>query len=366
MASDVKSDSCRQNAAKQYGLVWAVPRGLVDTCGVKREDAANTVNDHYRRIGAGNCGSVWAAPLGSEDTCAIKREDGSRYRSLYNDYVMHREVFHTLLANYSRVSVPRCHLYVSSDDKAWWKDRIRRFPDGHKHCNALITDRIPPFREAVRNILISKYCPDGLKPAIISSEANQDCLIRLYLGRIRRLERGSRFHGFSLRNYPLHLDQIEELALDFNLYARILAETLAHLYWIAHVDARDVEFVLAPPWKGDIVQYEGVCANPAVIDSIFLGDHVVWILDFDCCGDIAMEKAGVEQAVRAFYLNDPYFPRPGRKTLMEQMLWTEFKTHFLEVSEAILGRESPEASLPAMWVNLIEQEGHDREYHRRL
>lgn len=42
------------------------------------------------------------------------------------------------------------------------------------------------------------------------------------------------------------MDQIEELGLDSDLYLRILAETLATLYWRVHVDANDVEFVLAP------------------------------------------------------------------------------------------------------------------------
>lgn len=325
----------------------------------------DTRNNDYRRIGAGNCGTVWAAPMGSDDTCAIKREDGAQSRSVHNDYVMHREVFNTLLANHSSISVPRCHLYVCSDDTAWWKDRMSKFPPGYTPCNALVTDRIPPFQEAVRNALISKYCPHDKISEITSSEANHDCLIRLYLGRMRRLERGSRFKGFSLRNYPLHLDQIEELALDFKLYARILADALAQLYWKAHVDANDVEFVLAPPWNGDTVHHQRILARPAVIDSVFLGEHVVWILDFDLCRDMPMDEGGVEQAVKAFYQNDPYFPRPGRKTSMEQMLWTEFKEHFLEASEAMLDRESSEATLPALWVKLVEQEGHDREHHRR-
>ncbi|KAL8724204.1 MAG: hypothetical protein Q9166_008082 [cf. Caloplaca sp. 2 TL-2023] len=328
---------------------------------------SGSINDGYRRIGAGNCGSVWAAPLGTSDICAIKREDGGPSRSVHNDYVMHREIFRTLITSHSRVCVPRCHIYVCDDDGAWWMERLPKFPKGYERCNALVTDRIPPFEKPVRDILINKYCPEGLKTSIRSSEANQDCLIRLYLGRMRRRERGSKFQGFNLRNYPLHLDQVEELALDFNLYASILAETLADLYWRAHVDANDVEFVLAPPWKGDIVQYEGIVARPALIDSILLGEHAIWILDFDLCREMPMDELGVNQAAKAFYLNDPYFPRPGRKTSIEQTLWTVFKNHFLQASEAILGRESPEADLPGLWVALVEQEGRKREErHPRL
>ncbi|KAL8852539.1 MAG: hypothetical protein Q9221_002535 [Calogaya cf. arnoldii] len=281
----------------------------------------NTGNDHYRRIGRGNCGSVWAVPVAvkSDDTRAIKREDGDPARSVYKEDVMQRKVFNALLANHCSVSVPRCHL----------------------------------------------YCPPNMRSQITSSEENQDCLVRLYLGRMRRLERDSKFRAFSLRNYPLHLDQIQDLGLDFRLYARILADALAHLYWKAHVDANDVEFVLAPPWNGDTVHHQGLLAQPTIIGSALLGEHVVWILDFDLCRDMAMDEGGVEQAVKAFCRNNPYFPKPGRTTLTEQDLWTEFKDRFLGVSKALLGPESSGASLPALWVDLVEKEGRNREHHHR-
>ena len=68
-----------------------------------------------------------------------------------------------------------------------------------------------------------------------------------------------------------------------------------------------------------------------------------------------MDVEGVEQAVAAFYRNDPFYPRPGREDARDQELWTVFKTQFLKASEAILGRESPEARLPGLWVELIEK-----------
>ena len=59
--------------------------------------------------------------------------------------------------------------------------------------------------------------------------------------------RRMRFQAFSLRNYPLHLDQMEELAIPFDhleSYARAMAETLAVMHWGAGMDGNDVEFVL--------------------------------------------------------------------------------------------------------------------------
>lgn len=81
---------------------------------------------------------------------------------------------------------------------------------------------------------------------------------------------------------------------------------------------------------------------------------MVWILDFDCCKHMPLDEEGVEQAVKAFYKNDPFYPRPGRDGVEDQRLWDEFKYRFLEASLAILGQGSPEARLPALWIDLVE------------
>ena len=71
---------------------------------------------------------------------------------------------------------------------------------------------------------------------------------------------------------------------------------------------------------------------------------------------MSLDEKGMEQAVAAFYRDDPYYPRPGRDNGMDQALWKEFKHWFLEASNAILGEGSPEAGLPALWVDLVEQQ----------
>lgn len=133
-----------------------------------------------------------------------------------------------------------------------------------------------------------------------------------------------------------------------------MAETLADLYWKAHVDANDVEFVLAPPRAGRPADPKADGLHPSIIKSHIFGDHAVWLLDFDCCRDMSMDEAGVEKAAAAFCRNDPYYPRPKPDDAEIQELWEKFKKRFLEASEAILGTESPEARLPALWVELVE------------
>jgi Zinc finger protein len=127
-----------------------------------------------------------------------------------------------------------------------------------------------------------------------------------------------------------------------------MAEALAELYWRARVDANDVEFVLAPPRKNH-------APTQAIIKSDFLGNHTMWILDFDCCKNISLDEAGVEQAVVAFYKNDPFYPRPGCEDRRDHALWEMFRARFLEASGNILGTKSPGASLASLWVAMVER-----------
>lgn len=305
-----------------------------------------------RRIGQGFCGTVWAS---SPESSAFKREDGGPGRSLYTDYIMHMKALQSLSHQDHPICVPTCHRYVQNDDKAWWDTNMPAFPkDFQISCNLLVTDRIPPFPEGVRNTITERYCPPALISSIKSSKPDEDCLIRPYLGRRRHVQKQkqSRFQAFSLRNFPLHVDQIEELQLDGALYARIMAETLARLYWIAHIDANDVEFVLAPP---KLDQAETGYAGALTVHSEVLRSHCVWLLDFDCCKPMSQDKTGVEQAVAAFYKNDPFYPRPRRTDERDQRLWEVFKNHFLSSSAAILDQQGPEACLPGHWIALVEQ-----------
>ncbi|RHZ69057.1 hypothetical protein CDV55_106806 [Aspergillus turcosus] len=290
----------------------------------------------YRRIGAGACGTVWAP---SERGPAYKREDGGLARSLRNDYEKHQRILHSLNNLPSseiqpRIHVPRCYTFIQPTDESWWTEHLPRFPEGYSPCNVIHAQRIPPFPKATRERLIAEYCPSELRAEILASETNEDCLVRPYLGRRRtqahqhQPARASRFKAFSLRNYPLHVDQMEELGIpdqDMGGYAEVMAETLAIMHWVVRVDANDVEFVLAPADSdGDLEKgrWENV-----------LSGHAMWMLDFDLCRDMAMDKAGVEQAVAAFWKNDPFYPRPEEGSF----LWLAFREMYLGTSQRVVG-----------------------------
>ncbi|KAI0457403.1 hypothetical protein F5B21DRAFT_521237 [Xylaria acuta] len=250
------------------------------------------------RIGAGSCGSVWSETRLSRWSIAIKREDGEEGRSLENDSDMHQR----LLAAYRSGSVggfqiPKWYGYISTENA---RGIAHRFPVGYTSCNILLTERILPLPGIVRSILIMKDCPPACRCSISNDPKNAVCLVRPYLGKRRRTYNNSKVHAFSLRNFPLHINQMEELGLDTKEYSLRMAKALAFMHWSAKVDANDVEFVLAPTDRSFSDMY-----------SSALGDHSLWILDFNYCRPMTMDVAGLHQAMRAFWRNDPFYPRPG-------------------------------------------------------
>ncbi|CAG8292220.1 unnamed protein product [Penicillium olsonii] len=307
-----------------------------------------------KTIGRGACGTVWASETGP----AYKREDGNPARSLTNDFTMHQRVLQsqTFLTNsipstQLAIQIPLCHNFIKPEDEEWWFQNHDIFPQGHTPCNMIESQRIPAFEESTRTLLIQKFCPEEIKQVIMDSEPDRDCLIRPYLGRRRThspsSQTSSRFRAFSLRNYPLHEDQMEELGIstdDIQHYARIMADALAMMHWVARIDASDVEFVLAPPHH-----------NGHRIENL-LGDHAMWLLDFDVCRDMSMDINGVEQAVKAFWRNDPFYPRPGKA------LWKIFREQYLSTSKDCVNlcRSEEKArldSLPILFIELVEAQG---------
>ncbi|KAK8078670.1 zinc finger domain-containing protein [Apiospora saccharicola] len=337
----------------------------------------------YRRIGQGFCGSVWSCPQApsatgdSSATTAIKREDGGPGRSLRNDYDMHQLVLRSLdqcPEELRMFTVPQCHAFIPPSHSGWDDGRVLgRFPAGYTSCNVLISERIPPMPEPIRNLLVDKFCPknpESLPAQIRADEQNQDCLVRPYLGRTKHGRGRSRISFFSLRNFPLHLDQMLELGLSSPLvrdYAADMAKALAFLHWGAGIDANDVEFVLAPPLLPSSYSSSNHGDQPThhetggvfTFSSPVLVTHCLWILDFDCCRAMGRDEVGIEQAARAFLRNDPFYPRPGRLDDEEKELWQHFRSTFLEASDRIISKDTEGngilRDLPRKLMDIIEE-----------
>lgn len=185
----------------------------------------------FRCIGGGCCGSIWAVEDASETFVVLKCEDGNRGRSVQYDQTMHRRVIATDASNELPVRTPASYELIEEDD-AWWKHHLhylRWFPKGRVACRAYMQEHIPAVPAAIRKLLIARYCPEDIQAAAKASRENEDCLIRVYAGRRRRTG-GPQSCFFILRNYGLHVDQMDELGLDSVTVTQVLADTLAHCY----------------------------------------------------------------------------------------------------------------------------------------
>lgn len=89
-----------------------------------------------------------------------------------------------------------------------------------------------------------------------------------------------------------------------------MAEALATLHWKVRTNAADVEFVLGAPR----VEYRAM--RPAAP----LGEHAIWMLDFDCSRPITADESGLESIARAFWRNDLYYPQSDSANKHDQEL----------------------------------------------
>ncbi|KAI3317532.1 hypothetical protein HD806DRAFT_550458 [Xylariaceae sp. AK1471] len=252
----------------------------------------NAVFDREKRletplycIGRGFRGSVWGCFDATQGSVAFKCEDGKdggqgSYLSLQDESDMHRhirEVWDRRPDYFDVFAIPEWYGYVSEQDA---RALLPRFPQGHNPCNMLLTERIQPIPIDLRCTLIDMFCPLEEVPSVAANPENHQCLVRPYLG-MRRNSFQRTDRDFTLRNYPLHLDQMEEMDFDIDNYSLRIARTLAFMYWAAKVDMNDVEFVIG--------------GKPSAKYGLPL-----WILDFDCCRTITMDTTGLEQAAGAF------------------------------------------------------------------
>lgn len=76
------------------------------------------------------------------------------------------------------------------------------------------------------------------------------------------------------------------------------------------------------------------------------------MLDFDLCRDMSMDEDGVKQAVKAYWINDPFYPHPGDK-----LLWEEFRKQYLRTSDEICGGLGLDTlvGLPKLFIDLVER-----------
>jgi len=289
-------------------------------------------------IGEGQCGIIF--PLKGNQVIKIPKSP-QKHQQLCQDATVHRKVREAFRKAPSSLrqdaNVPIYYEWVSPESDSFWDnfsqhiatDTVTKVPN-----YGLISQRIFPLPLSVRAAIVDSLCSKSIKKqkeTFLKQPENKDCLVRLYLG---RRNDNSKTENVRLRNFPLHVNEMEYLKLDTTMYAVTMARALAVMHWTAGIDANDVEFV-----------FGSSPANDTTAQSLS-----IWLLDFNQCKEFEHNPQGLKQLVDGFWWNDPYYPRPNDKTL-----WKTFKDAYLEASD-----ELSEGHMARDFIDAVEKTGAKR------
>lgn len=325
----------------------------------------------FRESGTGSVGKVFEQP---GTPWAFKVPLVDRHTKLWNNYIMHLRIqqsFDVLGETAGLVEVPRV-FWFANKDSSFWNESLDLFPNEstfpRRPREVLCMERVFPLPEIIRHALIDVFCNLANAERAKAEPKNKDCLVRVLLGRRRYgslRPGGSMF--FSLRNYKLHLDQVQELNLDAEEYARSMADALAVLHWHTKIDAMDIEFALGStpldrnaarrilPLKDveHLAPGSSTYEHTTNFDQDYKKRTVsLWLLDFDACTAITMDNAGVRRAVEAFLQTNHYWPRSSSQGPYAQRLWTVFSQRYVATGRKV-AKGTAWQNLPAKFIQGI-------------
>ena len=211
--------------------------------------------------------------------------------------------------------------------------------------------------QTVRKGIIRAFCPPRLKRETLANPQHRDCLIRLYLGRRDSGKRETE-SSLSLRNFPSSVNDMEDLHLDVEHFAQVMADALAVLHWRANVDGNDVEFVLGrsptylmAPSSNEI---EKADKESDIFCGLYPQKHGIstWLLDFNMCKEFnVQDPRTLELLTKAFWFNDPYYPRPVSTDEADVRLWKVFAARYLATSSRLT-----DSQIPCKFIRAVEAE----------
>ncbi|CAI7590601.1 unnamed protein product [Penicillium discolor] len=323
----------------------------------------NPSQQQFLEIGKGQCGTVYA--IVETDTVAKLPNSPVKVPQLLADFKMHASVKEAMddVENPMKldIHIPKLYSWETPKSKSFWINNSLHFPKTADTQNfAMISSRVFPLPLPVREAIVDVLCPPSIqkhKFEFLAKPENKNCLIRVYLGRRMTNKTNPNVKNFKLRNFPLHVNEMEDLQLDTCAFAHVMAQTLAILHWKAGVDGNDIEFILgSSPLLSQMPRSDEITEE----DEWSLGDRLyfsrrsisMWLIDFNLCAKFEENSAGLKQIVDAFTWNDPYYPSPELTTAKDNKLWSEFRKRYLEVSRILTT-----SAMPGRFISEIENRG---------
>lgn len=197
----------------------------------------------------------------------------------------------------------------------------------------LCLERIPPVLHSTRAGLIKRFLRPEDQAAARADPKNKDCLCKIYLGNkttdMTAHERADELS--TMRDFPLHLDQIFDLGLGAADLAKAMARGLAAGHWVAHMDMKGVDYVIG-----------GRQRDPSS-DAYYHAPLQLWMLDFDKVApldnsvDADKYLPNIRRLVAATRATGgPYYPRVLARTEDEWYVWVDFCRTYIETSTILL------------------------------
>ncbi|TQN72968.1 hypothetical protein CSHISOI_02475, partial [Colletotrichum shisoi] len=309
---------------------------------------------YFEELGKGQCGTVYGL-LGTATVTKLPNTQ-DKVKELHADYLMHlsiQEAIHKHDPDHEfSVRVPKLDTWHAPTSRFWAECGLLFDPHVDGNNFALVSERILPAPLPVREALVDALLPTTIrrrKQDFLALPENKNCLIRIYLGRRHTTEKQDRIQNLKLQNFPLHVNEMEELGLDTAHFASLMANTLAIMHWGAMVDGNDVEFILgSSPAQSRILSSKEAKAltmwqlADAVNIDFIRRTMEMWLIDFNQCTEIRDDKAGIDKLVKAFIFNDPYYPRPNQGTSRDRELWGVFRKDYLNTSHKLTQSPSPD------------------------
>ncbi|EUC42731.1 hypothetical protein COCMIDRAFT_39252 [Bipolaris oryzae ATCC 44560] len=308
---------------------------------------------NHIEVGRGQCGTVLAL---NDTDCVIKIPNfTSKEDELFTDYQIHYSVYSTLAPLSSvNISIPWPEAWIMRENTIW-SATASCFPKGIASIPnyGLISKRILSVPLCFREDIVDLLCPEAIKtikPDFLERNENKDCLVRLYLGR-RSCTSHREAGNIRLRNFPLHVNELERLGLRPEPYVKF------------GFDANDVEFVLGGghlvgnsyPSEQEVRAATKDTAGRLHMTNLRNEQTSMWLLDFNQCQRFEYHgdgepgcKEAMKKLVEGFWFNDPYYPRPNVTDDKDKKLWDVFAEHYLKTSAELVAHRGPREFIEAV------------------
>jgi hypothetical protein len=182
-------------------------------------------NKHFE-VGRGQRGAVFAL---NGTNSVIKIPNSSlKVGELFNDYQIHHLVYSAVAPFRSmKICVPRLKGWVIPQNNTFRDDMGALFPKETPSIPSFgpISERIESVPLWFCEAIVDALCPKAIKKTkteFLARPENRDCLVRLYLGR-RSDTCNMEARNIRLRNFPLHINEMDQLNLDPESFAITMA-----------------------------------------------------------------------------------------------------------------------------------------------